>query len=313
MKKILITGGAGFVGSSLAEKLIEDKNNFVVLVDDLSTGLLRNLPSKSKINWRFIKCDINNYRDISEIMLSFHFDYVFHYAAVVGVKRTQDHPVKVLNDIKGIEHVLNLSKNSSVKRIYFSSSSEVYGEPTELPQNEETTPLNSRLPYAIVKNVGESYIKSYNKEFGLEYTIFRFFNTYGPKQSIDFVMSRFIKWAMNNHDIKLYGDGLQTRTFCFVEDNINACVNIFNKDLFINDVINIGSDHELTIKKLAETIINLTQSESKIIHLPPLEEGDMKRRFPDITKMLQVLNGKPIKIEEGIKRTLENPLFLSCS
>ena len=153
MKKILITGGAGFIGSTLAEKLIEDKNNFVVIVDDLSTGLMKNLPSKSITNWRFVRCDVNNYRSISEVMFSFNFDYVFHYAAVVGVLRTQEHPISVLNDIKGFENILNLSKNSSVKRIFFSSSSEVYGEPTELPQNEETTPLNSRLPYAIVKNL----------------------------------------------------------------------------------------------------------------------------------------------------------------
>ena len=310
MRKILITGGAGFIGSSLAEKFIEDKNNYVVIVDDLSTGFSRNLPSKRDTNWRFIKCDINNYRDISEIMLSFQFDYVFHYAAVVGVKRTQEHPVKVLNDIKGIENILNLSKNSSVKRVFFSSSSEVYGEPMELPQNEETTPLNSRLPYAIVKNVGESYIKSYYKEFGLEYTIFRFFNTYGPKQSIDFVMSKFIKCAIENQDIKIYGDGMQTRTFCFFEDNIHVCAKALNDNFFINDVINVGSDYEIKIINLAEKVIELTKSKSKIIHLPPLQEGDMKRRFPDISKMLQVLNRKPVEIDEGIRRTIENPLFL---
>jgi len=311
MRKILITGGAGFIGSSLADKLIKDKNNFVVLVDDLSTGYLRNLPSKEQTNWRFVRCDVNNYRSISEVMFSFNFDFVFHYAAVVGVARTQEHPVSVLNDIKGFENILNLSKNSSVKRIFFSSSSEVYGEPTELPQNEETTPLNSRLPYAIVKNLGESYLKSFYKEYGLEYTIFRFFNTYGPKQSADFVMSRFIMWALNNQDIKIYGDGFQTRTFCFIDDNIDACINAFNNDLFINDVINVGSDYEIPILKLAEKVIKATKSKSKIVRMPPLEEGDMKRRLPDIKKMLQLINRKPIEIEEGIRRVLENPLFLS--
>jgi len=310
MKKILITGGAGFIGSSLAEKLIENKNNFVVIVDDLSTGLLGNLPSKNNTNWRFVKCDVNNYKNISEVMFSFRFDYVFHYAAVVGVKRTQERPVKVLDDIKGIENILSLSKNSNVKRVYFSSSSEVYGEPTELPQNEETTPLNSRLPYAVVKNLGEAYAKSYYKEFGLEYTIFRFFNTYGTKQSSDFVMSRFIKWALKNDDIKIYGDGFQTRTFCFIEDNIQACLNAFNHDLFINDVVNIGSDYEFSITKLAETIIDLTKSKSKIVYLPPLEEGDMKRRLPDISKMLQLLKRKPVNIEEGIRKVIDNPSFL---
>ena len=191
MKKILVTGGAGFIGSALAEKLTENKENFVVVVDDLTTGELGKLPKPAE-NFRFIKCDVNDYNDISEIMLSFQFDYVFHYAAVVGVKRTQKYPVKVLRDIEGIKHILSLSKNTGVKRVFFSSSSEIYGEPVEIPQNVYTTPLNSRLPYAIVKNVGEAFLRSYYKEYGLEYTIFRFFNTYGPKQSVDFVISKFL-------------------------------------------------------------------------------------------------------------------------
>lgn len=312
MRKILITGGAGFIGSSLADELIKDKENFVVIVDDLTTGYMRNLPSKEYTNWRFIKCDVNDYKSFSEVMLSFHFDYVFHYAAVVGVKRTQDHPIKVLNDIKGLENVLTLSKNTNVKRVFYSSSSEVYGEPTELPQNEQTTPLNSRLPYAIVKNLGESFLRSYHKEYGLEYTIFRFFNTYGPKQNTDFVMSRFIRWANRNENIRIYGDGLQKRTFCFIEDNVQACINAFYKDHYVNDVVNIGSDYEMSILKLAKTVIKITDSQSEILFLPPLEEGDMKRRFPDVRKMLVLLGRKPVFIEDGIKRTLQDPLFRSC-
>ena len=171
MTRILITGGAGNVGGALARKLVENPNYFVVIVDDLSTGSTNKLPSKEFSNWSFVNCDVNNYTSISEIMLTNHFDYVFHYAAVVGVKRTQENPIMVLNDIEGIKNVLQLSKNSSVKRVFFSSSSEVYGEPVELPQNEETTPLNSRVPYAIVKNVGESFFRSYFKSYGLPYTI----------------------------------------------------------------------------------------------------------------------------------------------
>jgi UDP-glucuronate decarboxylase len=162
-RRILITGAAGFIGSCLAERLIADPENYVVLVDDLSSGHLSKLPSLPKDNWRFVKCDVNNYRDIAEVMLANHFDYVFHYAAFVGVKQTQANPIKVLRDLYGIEHVFDLCKNSGVKRVFFSSSSEVYGEPVELPQNEETTPLNSRIPYAVVKNVGEAFLKSYKK------------------------------------------------------------------------------------------------------------------------------------------------------
>ena len=310
MRKILITGGAGFIGSELAEKLIDDDENFVVIADDLSTGDLRKLPQMPKDSWRFIKCDVNNYSDIAEIMMTFHFDYVFHYAAMVGVQRTQQHPVGVLEDLHGIENVLKLCKNSGVKRIYFSSSSEVYGEPVDLPQNEQTTPLNSRIPYAVVKNVGESFLRSYKKEFDLDFTIFRFFNTYGRKQSRDFVMSRFISLALKNQNVTIYGDGSQTRTFCYIDDNIDACVNAFYKNLHVNDVVNIGSNFEITILDLAKKIIKMTGSSSKITHLPDLKEGDMRRRLPDITKMQKLLNREPVKIDEGIKKILENTAFI---
>ncbi len=311
MKNILITGGAGFIGSSLAEKLIQNPDNFCVLVDNLSTGNMQKLPSKIHSNWKFIKCDVNDYKDISEVMLSCHFNYVFHYAATVGVKRTQENPVKVMRDIHGIENILNLSKNTGVKRVFYSSSSEVYGEPIELPQNEQTTPLNSRIPYAVVKNLGESFLKSYNKEFGLEYTIFRFFNTYGPKQSKDFVMSKFISQAINNKDLTIYGDGKQTRTFCYIDDNIDACVNAFYNNFFVNDVVNIGSDVEITILNLAKLIIKLTNSKSQIVFLPPLEEGDMMRRYPDNSKMKYLLQRDLCNIEEGISKILQNTAFVN--
>ena len=310
MTRILVTGGAGFIGSVLAEKLIKDPENFVVIVDDLSTGEEWKLPHHlPKDNWRFVKADCNEYRDIAEIMLGFKFDYVFHYAALVGVKRTQDNPVKVLKDIDGIKNVLNLCKSTGVKRVFFSSSSEVYGEPVELPQHEETTPLNSKVPYAVVKNIGEAFLRSYQKEYGLDYTIFRFFNTYGPKQSDDFVMSRFIVKALKNEDITIYGDGTQTRTFCFCDDNVDACLATLKEGKYINDVINIGGEHEVQIIDLAKKIIEITGSSSKIVHLPPLEEGDMARRCPDNSKMKELLNRDLIPFEEGIKILVNSDQF----
>ena len=302
--KVLITGGAGFIGSSLADALLEKRNYEIVLVDNLLTGKMENLPAHP--GCRFIKCDVNNYDDIAPIFLAFRFDYVFHYAAVVGVKRTLENPVMVLNDLQGIRNVLNLSKNTGVKRVFFSSSSEVYGEPVQLPQHEHTTPLNSRLPYAVVKNVGESFCRAYEKEYGLEYTLFRFFNTYGPKQSSDFVISKFLDAAQLNEDITIYGDGLQTRTFCYIKDNIEACISAMENPLFINDIVNVGNDETYTILDLANIIIQLTGSSSKIIHLPSLPEGDMTRRQPDISNMKKLLNRDFTSLETGITEVIKN-------
>lgn len=300
--KVLITGGAGFVGSSLADALLQKGNYELVLVDNLLTGRMENVPKHS--NCRFIKCDANDYNDIAPVFLAFRFDFVFHYAAVVGVKRTLENPVMVLDDLKGIRNVLDLSKNTGVKRVFFSSSSEVYGEPVHLPQHEHTTPLNSRLPYAIVKNVGESFCRSYQQEYGLDYTLFRFFNTYGPKQSPDFVISKFIDAAQAGQDITVYGDGQQTRTFCYINDNATACINALEQNLFVNDVVNVGNDATVTILELAELIIRLTGSASKIVHLPPLPEGDMTRRQPDITNMKKLLNRDFLSLEEGIREII---------
>jgi UDP-glucuronate decarboxylase len=299
---ILITGGAGNVASALANKLADNENNFIVIVDNLSTGSIGKIPQKENV--KFIKANANNYNDIVPIFGRYNFDYVFHYAAVVGVKRTLENPIMVLNDIEGIKNILSLSKNSGVKRVFYSSSSEVYGEPFEIPQNENTTPLNSRLPYAIVKNVGEAFFKSYHQEYGLEYTIFRFFNTYGPNQSEDFVVPRFIKAALKNEPIALYGDGLQTRSFCYVDDNVETCIKAMSSQQCVNDVLNVGSDIEMTIYDLAKKIIEVTQSKSEIIHLPALEEGDMTRRCPDTSKMKNILNRDLISLEEGIQKLI---------
>ncbi|HRO99471.1 MAG TPA: NAD-dependent epimerase/dehydratase family protein [Flavobacteriales bacterium] len=305
MARILVTGGAGFIASELAIRLAADPANEVVVVDNLLTGDVGKLPAVMPPNMHFIKCDVNRFEDISSVFYAYRFQYVFHYAAVVGVKRTTDNPVMVLRDIDGIRNILDLSKNMGVKRVLFSSSSEVYGEPVEIPQNERTTPLNSKLPYAIVKNIGEAFLRSYHKEFGLEYTVFRFFNTYGPKQSRDFVVSKFIRAALAGEDITLYGDGLQTRTFCYIDDNIDACLRAFHGNEVLNDVVNIGSDVEITIRGLAELIIELTGSRSRIVHLPPLEEGDMTRRMPDVTRMRALLGREMLPLRDGLVRILE--------
>jgi len=301
MTKILVTGGAGNIASALIARLATHPDNQIVIADNLLTGDLSKVPQHLD-NVHFIKCDVNDYNGISPLFFAYNFEYVFHFAAVVGVQRTLQNPLWVLHDIRGIEHILNLSKNTGVRRVYFSSSSEVYGEPFEIPQNEHTTPLNSRLPYAIVKNVGEAYLKTYHREFGLNYLIFRFFNTYGPNQSEDFVVPRFVRQALKNENITIYGDGSQTRTFCYVDDNVDACLTAHYTGAIENDTINIGSDTECTIRELAEKVIEITGSKSRLVFLPPLKEGDMTRRKPDIGKMRKLLDRDLVPLEEGIGR-----------
>ena len=239
-------------------------------------------------------------------MLAFRFDFIFHYAAVVGVQRTLDNPSNVLRDIDGLKNILGLSKNTGVERVFYSSYSEVYGEPVEMPQNEKTTPLNSRLPYAVVKNLGEVMLRTYFTEYGLNYTIFRFFNTYGPSQSTDFVISRFIIQAQAGDPVTIYGDGKQTRTFCFIEDNIQATYSAFVGNQFVNDVVNIGNNVQTSVAELAELIIQLTRSKSKIKFLHALPDGDMQRRQPDVTNMLKLMNRSYTSLEKGLTRTIKS-------
>lgn len=300
MIKILITGGAGFVPSCLADALLATGKYYVVAVDNFLTGKKHHLSNHD--SYKFIKCDVNDIRDISTVMLHYDFDYVFHYAAVVGVQRTLENPKLVLEDIKGLQNIFDLAKNTGIKRVFFSSSSEVYGEPVHLPQHEFETPLNSRLPYAVVKNIGECYCKSYQQEFGLDYTIFRFFNTYGPRQSDDFVVSKFLSRAVLGDDITIYGDGSQTRTFCYIDDNVEFTLKTLEKGHFINDVVNVGNDHLTTVKELAERVIEITGSKSKIAYLPPLKEGDMTRRQPNNSKMKQVLKRPLTTLEKGLEK-----------
>ena len=300
----LITGGAGNLGSALAKRFLNDKNNSVVVTDKFLTGSSNNLP-KNEPRFNFIAADSNSFSEMSSIFQKNSFDYVFHYAAVVGVDRTLNDPIAVLNDIEGIKNILQLSLDYQVKRVFFSSSSEVYGEPVEIPLNETTTPLNSKLPYAIVKNVGEAYFRSFNKVHGLNYTIMRFFNTYGPNQSDDFVIPRFINSAKKDENITINGDGSQTRTFLYIEDNLNFISSIIKNNECINMTVNVGSDEEVSILELAKTIIRLTDSKSKVVHSPALEEGDMTRRKPDITLMKKILNREILSLEEGIKEYLD--------
>lgn len=302
--RILITGGAGNIGGSLARYLVSKGPYDVFVVDNLQTGSVAKLPANSD-RFRFIRGDVNIYADVAPIFTSYQPDYVFHYAATVGVARTLQNPMQVLQDIDGLRNVLTLSKGVGVKRIFYASSSEVYGEPVELPQKEDTTPLNSRLPYAVVKNLGEIYCRAYEREFGLHYTIFRFFNTYGPLQSEDFVISKFVSRAIRGEDLTVYGDGKQTRTFCYVEDSVEFQTLCMQNNLYVNDTVNVGSDVEIEIGELAKLVQELVNPGVRIVELPPLAEGDMTRRRPDNSRMIETLGRELLPLSVGILRTAE--------
>jgi len=303
-KRVLITGGAGNIGGSLARHLSAEGAYELVVVDNLQSGAMEKMPPPSA-NFTFVRGDVNNYADVAPIFTSYRPDYVFHCAATVGVARTLKNPLQVLDDIDGIRNVLTLSKGTRVKRVFYASSSEVYGEPVELPQREETTPLNSRLPYAVVKNLGEIYFRTYEREFGLPYTVFRFFNTYGPLQSDDFVIPKFVAAAVRGEDLTIYGDGKQTRTFCYVDDCVEFQVLCLEKDLFVNATVNVGSDVEIEIAELAELVRSLVNPRVKIVHGPPLLEGDMTRRRPDNSRMKKALGRELVPLREGILKTAE--------
>lgn len=302
--RVLITGGAGNIGGSLSRHLAGRGNYEVLVVDNLQTGSIEKLPSEAP-GFGFVRADVNRYTDIAPVFAAFEPDYVFHYAATVGVARTLRNPMKVLEDIDGLRNVLTLSKGTRVKRVFYASSSEVYGEPVELPQREETTPLNSRLPYAVVKNLGEIYFRTYQREYGLPFTIFRFFNTYGPLQSEDFVISKFVAGALRGEDLTLYGDGRQTRTFCYVDDSVEFQLLCLERNLFVNDTVNVGSDVEIEIRALAELVRELVNPDCQVVSLPALAEGDMTRRRPDNSRMIEALGRDLVPLDEGIRRTAE--------
>lgn len=304
MNKVLVTGGAGNVGGALAQRLVE-RGYYVVIVDNLLTGSKEKLPSKAHSNWKFYHVDVNDYDSLSQVMKTEMVDYVFHYAALVGVDRTLANPTMVLEDLKGIRNICELSVDLKVKRIFFSSSSEVYGEPVEFPQIEDSTPLNTKLPYAQVKSIGESFFRSYKQTYNLDYTIFRFFNTYGPKQSGDFVIGKFIRAALKGDDLTIIGDGQQTRTFCYIDDNLDFTMKCLEEGIFLNDMVNLGNDNELTIKELGFLIKDTLNSPSKLVHLPARKEGDMTRRLPSIAKMKSKFDKELMPLRDGIIKVAE--------
>ncbi|OGI14506.1 hypothetical protein A3K63_01905 [Candidatus Micrarchaeota archaeon RBG_16_49_10] len=298
---ILVTGGAGFIGSHLAEHLVE-KGHSVTVLDNLSTGRMENLSSIiSEIE--FVKGSFGD-RELARKLLR-DADVVFHNAAVVGVKRTIEDPWSVLETDNYMNHMFFQEViNSGVKKLVFASSSEVYGEPAKVPMDEEQ-PLNCRTPYQVSKKMAEVYCQVMTEKYGVDTCSLRYFNIYGPKQASNaygFVTSIFLNRAINLQPLVIFGDGSQTRDFTFVEDAVQANILAAGKRTKAA-TYNVGMGRETSIRELAEKVINVTGKRLRIEHTEPLE-GDIQRRFADISKARRELGFKPgTSLESGLERT----------
>jgi len=301
--RILVTGGAGFLGSHLCEKLLVEGHE-VVAIDNLVTGSKSNIDHLlNNSKFEFIKHDI-----IFPVYLE--VEGIFNLACPASPKKYQSDPVHTLKtSVHGAINLLELAKDTKAK-ILQASTSEIYGDPKISPQNESywgnVNSVGMRSCYDEGKRAAETLFSDYHRQYNLEIRIARIFNTYGPKMSIDDgrVVSNFIVQALKNEDITIYGSGDQTRSFCYVDDLLEGLMNLFFSSSY-EGPINLGNPVSISMKELAKEIINLTKSNSKLIYLP-LPEDDPTERKPDINKAIKYLNWEP-KIDRltGLEKTIE--------
>jgi UDP-glucose 4-epimerase len=301
--KILVTGGAGFIGSHLSERLMAD-GHAVTVLDDFSTGRASNLNGLRKVaNFKIVEGSILDANKLSQMIRE--VDYVFHLAAAVGVFNIVNNPISsLLTNIRGTENVLELADKFKTP-VFLTSSSEVYGKNASdsLSESDDRvigSPVTLRWSYSEAKAIDESLAYAYFVEKQLETRIVRFFNTVGPRQlgAYGMVVPRFVKSAITNEPITIYGDGTQTRCFAHVYDVIDAVIAIAFAENTVGKVINIGNDFEISINGLAQKIINETGSKSQIIYVPYEEaygDGfeDMERRVPNIDLISKLVGWKP--------------------
>ena len=306
---IAVTGGAGFIGSSLCDYLLKQEKK-VICLDNLTTGSKNNIKSCLRHpNFKFFKCDIRDRNKLEKIFRQEKIDIIYHYAAVVGVKRTLENPSEVLDvNINGTVNVLEVALKCDCQKVINISSSEVYGDPIDLPE-KETSPLNAELPYAISKLKSEKHAQIYNEKYDLNTTSLRLFNVYGPRQNYSpygFVVGIFINQILNNKSPTIFGDGLQTRDFTYLEDNIIPTVIAGESDAANGEVLNIAAGKQVTILKLAELILELCDRKNlNPVFKPPLE-FEIKHRFADISKMKNILEYKPkYELSEGLELTID--------
>ncbi len=303
-KKVLITGGAGFVGSHLCERLLK-KGYFVYCLDNLVTGNLENVNHLIKQpNFELIQKNINE-------PINLKVEEIYNLASPASPKHYQLDPVEtVKTNVQGVLNLLELSKRYNSK-ILQASTSEIYGDPLEHPQNEtywgNVNPIGPRSCYDEGKRCAETLFFDFHRQHKLRIKVMRIFNTYGPRMNIDDgrVVSNFIIQSINNENITIYGDGTHTRSFCFVDDLINGMTSFFDCDDNFTGPVNVGNPEEYSILELARKIIDLTNSKSKIVFLK-LPDDDPKKRKPNISLAKAKFNWEPTtNLESGLTKTIQ--------
>jgi len=305
MKRILVTGGAGFIGSHLCEKFVLEGHD-VICLDNLFCGSKQNIfHLLAYPNFEFIRHDIVH-------PISLEIDQIYNMACPASPVHYQANPVKtVKTNVMGALNMLELAYNVHAT-ILQASTSEVYGDPDIHPQQESywgnVNPIGFRSCYDEGKRVSETLIMDFHRQHQVDVKIVRIFNTYGPKVAINDgrVISNFIVQALSNQDITIYGDGNQTRSFCYIDDMLNGLVKMMNSPTELLGPINLGNPTETTVLSLAQMIVEMTQSKSKII-FQDLPKDDPKKRKPDITMANTKLDWKPtVPLEQGLEKTIEH-------
>ena len=300
---LLLTGAAGFLGSHLSERLVLEGHH-VIGLDDLSTGSLKNLENlRNNSNFTFIEHDVRE-------PITLEVDAILNFACPASPVHYQADPVRTIEtNFLGIINLLHLARNTGAK-ILQASTSEVYGDPTESPQREtywgNVNPIGVRSCYDEGKRAAETLCFDYKRQYGVDARVIRIFNTYGPNMAIGDgrVVSNFIVQALRGEDITIYGDGSQTRSFCYVTDLVDGIYRMLTHPEIQNSPINLGNPYEFSMLELAKIVIEQTNSQSKIIFLD-LPQDDPKQRKPDISLAKLVLNWEPsIELSEGVQKTI---------